>query len=129
MSWMGQFLINPPSVEGWHEGLEWIDTGTFVERLNFASSQLGNAEHPGVRSIIERVATNGGSSIGPDELVDRCLDEIGMISVSDETKASLVDYASADGEIVAGPEVDPETEQRVTQLLQIIAATHEFQRA
>ena len=52
-----------------------------------------------------------------------------MMSVSDETRASLVDYASADGEIIAGPEVDPETEQRVSQLLQIIAATHEFQRA
>ncbi len=129
MSWMGQYLINPPSVEGWHEGLEWIDTGTFVERLNFASGQLGNAEHPGVRSIIERVATNGGSAIGPAELVDRCLDEIGMISVSDDTRASLVDYASADGEIIAGPEVEPETEQRVSQLLQMIAATHEFQRA
>ena len=75
------------------------------------------------------MATNGGSSIGPVELVDRCLDEIGMMSVSDETRASLVNYASADGEIIAGPEVDPETEQRVSQLLQIIAATHEFQRA
>jgi uncharacterized protein (DUF1800 family) len=129
MSWMGQFLINPPSVEGWHEGLEWIDTGTFVERLNFASSQMGNRDHPGISAIIERVATNGGSSIGPAELVDRCLDEIGMVSVSDETRATLVEYASAGGDIVAGSEVDPDTGQRVAQLLQMIAATHEFQRA
>ena len=129
MSWMGQFLINPPSVEGWHEGLEWIDTGTFVERLNFASSQMGNRDHPGISAIIERVATNGGSSIGPAELVDRCLDEIGMVSVSDETRATLVEYASAGGDIVSGSEVDPDTGQRVAQLLQMIAATHEFQRA
>ena len=129
MTWMGQYLINPPSVEGWHEGLEWIDTGTFVERLNFASSQLGNTDHPGVRSIIDRVATNGGAAIGPAELVDRCLDEIGMVAVSDETRASLVGYASADGEIVTGPEVDSDTSERVAQLLQMIAATHEFQRA
>ena len=100
-----------------------------VERLNFASSQLGNTEHPGVRSIIERVATNGGSAISPSELVDRCLDEIGVISVSDETRASLVDYATAEGDIVAGPQVDQETSERVAQLLQMIAATHEFQRA
>ena len=129
MTWMGQYLINPPSVEGWHEGLEWIDTGTFVERLNFASSQLGNTDHPGVRSIIERVATNGGSSVGPAELVDRCLDEIGMIAVSDDTRASLVDYAASGGELVAGPELSSENRERVAELLQMIAATHEFQRA
>ena len=129
MTWMGQTLINPPSVEGWHEGLEWIDTGTFVERMNFASSQLGNVEHPGVRSIIQRVATNGGSAISPSELVDRCLDEIGMVSVSDETRSSLVSYATAEGDVIAGPEVDSETSERVAQLLQMIAATHEFQRA
>jgi hypothetical protein len=129
MTWMGQYLNNPPSVEGWHEGLEWIDTGTFVERLNFASTQLGNTEHPGVRSIIERVATNGGSAISPTELVDRCLDEIGMISVSDETRSSLIDYAAAEGDVVAGAEVDADTRDRVAQLLQMIAATHEFQRA
>ena len=122
MTWMGQTLTNPPSVEGSHEGLEWIDTGTFVERLNFASSQLGNTEHPGVRSIIERVATNGGSAISPSELVDRCLDEIGMVTVSDETRSTVVGY-------VTGPEVERETSERVAQLLQMIAATHEFQRA
>ena len=129
MTWMGQYLVNPPSVEGWHEGLEWIDTGTFVERLNFASTQLGNTDHPGVKSIIERVATNGGSAIGPEELVDRCLDEIGMVAVSDETRSSLVDYAAADGDVIAGADVDPDTRDRVAQLLQMIAATHEFQRA
>ena len=129
MIYMGQYLINPPSVEGWHEGLEWIDTGTFVERLNFASSQMGNAEHPGIGSIIERVATNGGSAIGPAELVDRCLDEIGMVSVSDDTRASLVDYAAGDGELTADPELTNENRERVAQILQMIAATHEFQRA
>ena len=128
MIWMGQYLINPPSVEGWHEGLEWIDTGTFVERLNFASSQLGNPDHPGVRSIIERVSTNGDSAISPAEMVDRCLDEIGMISVSDETRATLVDYVSAEGALSTGSNGGPETAERVAQLLQMIAATHEFQR-
>ena len=34
MATMGQSLLNPPSVEGWHSGLEWIDTGNLVERIN-----------------------------------------------------------------------------------------------
>src|SRR5262249_21154248 len=33
--YMGQGLFQPPSVEGWHEGLEWIDSGTLLERVNF----------------------------------------------------------------------------------------------
>src|SRR5262252_8269817 len=41
MTWMGQQLNNPPSVEGWHQGTAWIDTGTLVERVNFASEQFG----------------------------------------------------------------------------------------
>ena len=129
MIYMGQYLINPPSVEGWHEGLEWIDTGTFVERLNFASGQMGNPDYPGIGSIIERVATNGGASIGPAELVDRCLDEIGMVSVSDDTRASLVDYAAREGDLVATAELSEDGRRRVAQLLRMIAATHEFQRA
>ena len=36
--YMGQDLLNPPSVEGWHTGKEWIDTGILVERVNFAAS-------------------------------------------------------------------------------------------
>ncbi|MCI0440584.1 MAG: DUF1800 domain-containing protein, partial [Chloroflexi bacterium] len=33
---MGQQLYNPPTVEGWHTGHEWIDGGTLNERVNFA---------------------------------------------------------------------------------------------
>ena len=27
--YMGQDLMNPPTVEGWHTGREWIDSGTW----------------------------------------------------------------------------------------------------
>ena len=37
---MGQSLLAPPSVEGWHEGQEWINTGALMERINFASIPL-----------------------------------------------------------------------------------------
>ena len=40
-SYMGQDLLNPPTVEGWHTGKEWIDSGALVERVNFASNQVG----------------------------------------------------------------------------------------
>ena len=46
-AYMGQELYDPPSVEGWHTGQEWIDSGTLVERVNFLSSQLGDYTKPG----------------------------------------------------------------------------------
>ena len=44
--YMGQDLMNPPTVEGWHTGGEWIDSGTLVERINFAADQVGNLDLP-----------------------------------------------------------------------------------
>ena len=43
-----------PRVEGWHEGAEWIDSGTLLERVNFVGKELGNVKNPGVRGIIDR---------------------------------------------------------------------------
>ena len=130
MSYMGQQLTNAPSVEGWHQGIEWIDTGTLVERLNFATQQLGNVNSPGVKSMIERiVAATGNGVMSPARLVERCLDEMGAISVSEETRAVLEDFASQSGDLQPGQELDKTTQQRVAQVLQMVAATHEFQRA
>ena len=50
---MGQFLLNPPSVEGWHEGEEWIDSGSLIERINYASDEISKKSSRGVKRIIE----------------------------------------------------------------------------
>ena len=52
---MGQMLTNPPSVEGWHQGVEWVDTGTLIERINFASEQLGDESKAGVRNMVDSI--------------------------------------------------------------------------
>jgi len=120
--YMGQHLINPPSVEGWHQGTEWIDTGTLVERLNFASQQMSNVENPGVAEIIDRVIGDG-SHQADDSLVQRCLDEMGVTFVSEGTRSILENFAAQN----RGLEND--ATQIVAQMLQMVAATHEFQRA
>ena len=51
---MGQRLLDPPTVEGWHTGKEWIDGGTLNERINFAVEHLGDEDMPGVQAIIDR---------------------------------------------------------------------------
>ena len=61
-TYQGQDLINPPSVEGWHTGREWIDTGSLVRRINFVADKLGDASMPGVKSIIDRLGAKDSLS-------------------------------------------------------------------
>ena len=70
--YMGQDLMNPPTVEGWHTGAEWIDSGTLVERINFAADQVGNTNLPGVRDIVARLSEE--EIAGAENIVDRCLE-------------------------------------------------------
>jgi hypothetical protein len=126
---MGQQLLNPPSVEGWHQGVEWVDTGNFVERLNFASGQFGDVDNPGVRAMISKIASDREEAISPERLVDACLDEIGAISVSNETRAVLVEFASQGGDLSVGPAgPDEQARSRIGDLLAMAASTREFQR-
>ena len=90
---MGQFLNNPPSVEGWHQGTDWIDTGSLVERINFASQQLGDTTKAGVQTIIDRIADTNPAGASPEVLVDACLDQVGAIAVSEETRHELVELS------------------------------------
>jgi len=122
LTWMGQFLNNPPSVEGWHQGIEWIDTGTLVERINFASEQFGNLDSPGVKSMIGNILADERKS--PGGLVDACLDEMGVLSVSSETRDALEKFAQQSG---GSPELTDS--ERISMMLRLAATTHDFQRA
>ena len=123
---MGQDLMNPPSVEGWHTGREWINSGALSNRVNFAADRLGNPDLPGVVAITRRVGSNG-PTMSAEELVDRCLDEMGPLTVDAETHGELVERVSAGGAITLKPgDEDRQFSQRVSDLLAMIAGTKEF---
>jgi hypothetical protein len=122
-TYMGEMLMNPPSVEGWHTGKEWIDTGILVERINFAAGMVADPNKPGVRAIINRLQAYGEQS--PEQFVDNTLDLIGPMTVKPNTHDALVNHVSHDGSLSFS---DAEAaDQRVTELLQLIVATREFQ--
>ena len=121
LSIMGQRLMNPPTVEGWHTGHEWIDSGTLSERIGFVESQFEDVSKPGVRDMVERA---GSLDDDPSQLVDRCLDILGGIRVSPQTYGSLVDYARELGSIRGE---DEEAPVGVHSLLQMTASTVDFQ--
>jgi len=131
MFFMGQGLLRPPTVEGWHEGAEWIDSGALVERVNFVAKELSDVNSPGVRSIINRLAASADQGVlDPTDLADGCLDLLGPIEVSDETRSVLVEYASRQGDLdLSGHQPGDEAEQRVGNMLRLVAATREYQLA
>ena len=121
---MGQDLLNPPTVEGWHTGQEWIDSGTLVERINFTADQMGNVDLPGVKAIIDRLSSEGVNE--PSALVERCLDMVGAYALPEETHSYLVEHIGKSGELKPGTAAYGD---QVAQTLQLIVATQEYQFA
>ena len=103
---------------------------SLIERVNFVAQELGNVSLPGIKRIIERVGSDNGGALAPDELVDRCLDVIGPIDVTDETREVLVSHVARLGAVdLRDDNVRDESEKRVGELLGLIGATREFQMA
>jgi uncharacterized protein (DUF1800 family) len=127
--YMGQQLLDPPSVEGWHTGSEWINSATLMSRVNFASRQFADVNKPGVQAIIKYIRDQG-PRLSPEQVVGACLEVMGPLSVDPRTREQLVDYIAAAGDLdfemndaaVCAPE-------RIRELLQLIVATREYQLA
>jgi uncharacterized protein (DUF1800 family) len=121
-TYMGQDLLNPPSVEGWHTGSEWINSGSLMSRINFAADMFGDVSRPGVQDIIARLKAKGNMT--PEQLVDACLDLMGPLEYGDDAKGELLEQANAGGDLDWGA---ADADQRVAGLLQLIVAMREYQ--
>jgi len=114
---MGQFLLNPPSVEGWHEGEEWIDSGSLIERINYASSEISDISSNGVKKIIEIVLEKNISF--PDEMLNNCLEALGYIEITESTKNIIDDHINKN-------KFNNE-EEKILDVLKLIVSTPDFQ--
>ena len=127
-NWQGQELLNPPSVESWHTGGEWIDGGALVRRVNFAAGLMGDTSLPGIRAIVDELRQRGVSE--PGEFVDACLDIVGPLEFSEGTRSELLDQATEDGDLNWDTDEDSErSEQKIGVMLALIAASRDFQFA
>ena len=124
----GQELLNPPSVESWHTGEEWIDGGALVRRVNFAAKYLSDTNQPGIHSIVERIKAQG--TLSPEQCVEQCLDLLGPLEVGDSTRQELVDQVSQGGNIRWDSETAAQdAERRIGVTLALVAASREYQFA
>jgi uncharacterized protein (DUF1800 family) len=116
---MGQDLLNPPSVEGWHSGIEWINSGTLMKRTNFTAELISDKSRPGVVSIMDRVM---GAGISPEAIVDACLDVMGPLDIDADSRLELVEHADSLGST-------EDVEATISEILQLIVSLREFQFA
>ena len=122
---MGQQLLNPPTVEGWHTGREWIDSSFLIERINFASEMIGDIEAPRIKIMIDRISQNR-SQISMTDLLDSFLYELGCIDLKESSRKILFE------ELGAKDVVDIDSEEfssLVAQMLRLIVASREYQFA
>ena len=125
-AFMGQALSDPPSVEGWHFGAEWIDAGSLVKRISYASEVVSSLEYPGIQAIVNSIKQKG--DLSPDELVDTCLDVLGSVEVYPETRNELLGLAElGDGLRWTTEESTQESARKVADMLAVIVATREYQ--
>ena len=122
MKHMGQEILNPPSVEGWHTGRDWIDGGTLVRRINFVADYVGDAGYPGIQDIVQRLAAEGPTTT-PEGLVEGCLRLLGHYELTDENHQMLVNHARNCG---VSDTDSPEFPKQVGETLQMIVATKEY---
>jgi uncharacterized protein (DUF1800 family) len=124
---MGQQLLNPPTVEGWHTGREWIDSSYLVERINFGVERLGNPQAATVKEMIARVA-QARSSVASSELLGACLYEMGSLELNTTSRDILQETIGVDRNIPCDdPSGSAELEALAVQVFQLIVATREYQ--
>ena len=119
---MGQDILNPPTVEGWHTGKEWINSGAFINRVNFVADRLKNTKLPGVKTIIENVKQNSDINVA-GSIVDSCLEELGDLKIETDTYNELIDDINS----VGGSNGDGSIDQQIADTLAMIAGTKEYQ--
>jgi len=122
-TYMGQSILDPPSVEGWHTGPEWINSGSLLARVNFVADRVANTELPGVKKILDQMKSDGITT--PEQLIDAAAEHMGFLELSDETRDQLVVNLQSDGDLNWADEST--AGQRIGETMALIGATTEYQ--
>ncbi len=123
--YMGQELLNPPSVEGWHTGAEWINSGSLMKRINFSADMVGDTSRPGIQRIIQLLEAMG--ELTPEDFAGHCLDLLGILEVEGENRRQLVEHAKEGGPLRWNTgEEQAASSERVGEMLQLAVSLREY---
>lgn len=131
---LGQSLLNPPSVFGWPQGLEWVGTSGLLERAQVADWIMEQRDKKDPIKLRPSRLLGGKKSwkdMGASEVVATVLSALGVDNPSPSTVSALETYVAQDGSGDPQPvEVDDEfVDSKVRGLVALICASPEFQFA
>jgi uncharacterized protein (DUF1800 family) len=87
---MGMALFDPPTVNGWQNGLPWLSSGQFLSRLEFAQA-LAAGRDTALRITPTRLIDTQANNAGP--VVDELLARLGVATrVPAGARQALIDY-------------------------------------
>ena len=98
-----------------------------AQRVNFAVNQLSDVSAPGIRSFIDQMAADS-STLSAEQFVDSCLDWLGPLTVTDDTRRELIQHADAGGDLrFDSGQARDESSARIVRMLQIVVSSVEYQ--
>ena len=124
---MGQTLLDPPTVEGWHTGKEWIDGGSLTERINYAVGLISDMNNSGSKYLVDSLVKSE-NELSSEQLVNEVLKNAGYLEVSEQTFDQLLEIASK-GPAVGKNNDSEDVRNKVIQLYTLLVSSPEFQLA
>jgi len=124
----GQTLFNPPSVSGWDGDIEWINTSTLLNRLNFSNTLTSNRGTRG--STIDPKALIGSSKIATSkEVVNFFLKQLALYDVDSATNKTLRKYLDQNDDGSKGKFTlnDASIDKKVRGLIHLILTLPDYQ--
>jgi uncharacterized protein (DUF1800 family) len=93
----GQELFAPPNVEGWVGGPVWINSGTLLERTNWAADVIWGRPENGLAPV-DPVAWSSRYNVAPDRAAPALVELLLQDDLADDARRSaLAAGRSADG--------------------------------
>ena len=116
LSNMGQHLYEPPDVNGWALGPEWISTSSMLTRMNFASTLASNQRFNLARDLQPFRAT-------PERVLEYMLARFPSMGYTSTATGAMTDYLRS----TAWTGADAQLQTRVPGLTRLIVGSGEYQ--
>lgn len=117
----GQNLFDPPSVAGWAEGTDWVNTTLLMGRYS-AVAEMIKASKPDLVALLKDQELNGAEDV-VDHFVQRCL----LVELSAEKRRELVATLGTLPPSNEWAKQQKEVNARLTALLVLLVTSPEYQ--
>lgn len=125
----GQTLFNPPSVSGWDGDIEWINTSTLLNRLNFSNTLSSNRTTNGATIDPKALLAGNSKVVTSKDVVNFFLKQLALYDVDSNTNKALKKYLEQNDDGSKGKFTlnDASLDKKVRGLIHLILTLPDYQ--